>query len=248
MNPYEQAPLLAQYLDFHFGIDETKEFGPRSLAPYPVRCVEECLHREWLSHPASALDLGCAVGGASFELSRFCDEVVGIDYSAQFIETAIRLKEEREITYQQVEEGDLTRERLARIPLGSRPEVIQFKRGDAHSLPLGMGPFDVVLMANLIDRLHSPRICLLQMERMVKPGGQLIITSPYTWLEEYTPKENWLGGFLREGNSVKTLDSLKAILSDAFQFVEKKEIPFLIREHARKYQRSVAEASLWRRR
>lgn len=35
-----------------------------------------------------ALDLGCAVGGASFELARAFPHVLGIDYSKHFVEAA----------------------------------------------------------------------------------------------------------------------------------------------------------------
>jgi 2-polyprenyl-3-methyl-5-hydroxy-6-metoxy-1,4-benzoquinol methylase len=35
-----------------------------------------------------ALDLGCAVGRSSFELTRYFDRVVGLDYSARFIQVA----------------------------------------------------------------------------------------------------------------------------------------------------------------
>lgn len=78
-------------------------------------------------------------------------------------------------------------------------------------------------------------------------GGQLIITSPYTWLEEYTPKENWLGGYSAEGQTIDTLDGLKSSLQGSFELVSTQDLPFLIREHARKYQWSVAQASVWRR-
>ena len=38
--------------------------------------------------PTIAMDLGCAVGGASFELARSFDSVLGIDYSHAFVEAA----------------------------------------------------------------------------------------------------------------------------------------------------------------
>ena len=81
------------------------------------------------------------------------------------------------------------------------------------------------------------------MPELVKPGGQLIITSPYTWLEEFTPREHWLGG--RDGS---TLEGLEAALTKDFQLTATRDLPFLIREHARKFQWSVAQASIWIRR
>jgi 2-polyprenyl-3-methyl-5-hydroxy-6-metoxy-1,4-benzoquinol methylase len=39
-----------------------------------------------------ALDVGCAVGGTSFELSRDFDHVVGIDFSHAFVDAANAMK------------------------------------------------------------------------------------------------------------------------------------------------------------
>jgi hypothetical protein len=99
------------------------------------------------------------------------------------------------------------------------------------------------MMANLIDRLRAPGRCLEQLAALVKPGGQLVITSPYTWMEEYTPREFWLCGAAGD-----TLAGLRAELKGEFELTGTKDLPFLIREHARKFQWSVAQASIWRRR
>jgi hypothetical protein len=37
--------------------------------------------------------------------------------------------------------------------------------------------------------------CLTRMKDMVKPNGYLIITTPFSWLDEFTARENWLGGY-----------------------------------------------------
>ncbi len=78
-------------------------------------------------------------------------------------------------------------------------------------------------------------------------GGQLIITSPYTWMTDYTPRSEWLGGFERDGRKVETFAALKKLLSPDFKFIERRDIPFAIREHSRKYQFIIAEASAWLR-
>ena len=75
---------------------------------------------------------------------------------------------------------------------------------------------------------------------LLKPGGHLVITSPYTWLAEYTPRENWLGGFMRHGQPVQTFDTLKKI-SAHFELSRRQDLPFVIREHARKFQLGFAE-------
>jgi SAM-dependent methyltransferase len=80
----------------------------------------------------------------------------------------------------------------ARLPNGARPDRVRFEVGDALRLRPGLGTFDWVLAANLIDRVPDPAGLLAGFESLVNPGGQLVLTSPYTWLEDYTPRSGWL--------------------------------------------------------
>ena len=74
------------------------------------------------------------------------------------------------------------------------------------------------------------------------------MASPYTWLASYTPRKNWLGGRSRGGRPVRTFGTLRRILSPDFKLVRRLDLPFLLREHARKYQLGISEASAWVRR
>jgi putative 4-mercaptohistidine N1-methyltranferase len=192
--------------------------------------------------------LGCAVGGASFELSKYGAEVIGIDFSYRFIQAAQSLQQYGRHEVQIAEEGDTVRLDQVRLDPSVQPERVRFHQGDALDLPRDLGQFDVVLLANLIDRLPTPRRFLQKLPDLVLTGGQLIITSPYTWLETFTPKEEWLGGYEEKGQNVQTLSTLRTLLEPHFEFRGASDLPFLIREHARKFQWSVAEASRWTRR
>lgn len=249
-NPYETERLLNEYLLFHYG--EGREvlpydFGPVDALGYPVRCVRECVHLGY-GGGGRALDLGCAVGRSSFELARILGEVVGVDYSKRFVDAAEVIRVQGTLEYERLEEGSIVTRLVARRPEGVDPCRVSFVQGDAMDVPADLGVFDVVLMANLIDRLSSPKRCLERLPSLVRPGGQLVITSPYTWMREYTAAENWLGGYESSGKEVRTLDGLRSELDGAFELKEVRELPFLIREHARKFQWSVAQASIWRRR
>jgi putative 4-mercaptohistidine N1-methyltranferase len=248
---YETDRLLAEYLLFHYGsADEVLPWqsGPPEALEYPVRCVNEFVDADSVPIGARALDLGCAVGRSTFELARSCEEVIGIDFSARFIGAARELQRSGAVDFLRVDEGELTTPCRARVPGGIERRRVHFEVGDAMSLRADLGTFDVVLMANLIDRLHDPRRCIAQLPDLLNPGGRLIITSPYTWIEEFTPRENWLGGFESDGRRVTTRDGLDAALANDFELVALRELPFLIREHARKFQWSVAEATVWQRR
>jgi len=181
-------------------------------------------------------------------LARHCEKVLGIDSSEPFITIAGHLQKNGSFLFGCFDEGDLTYPCQAVVPPDIDRNRVRFERGNALELPTDLDGFDVVLMANLIDRLEEPRRCLERMRGLVKAGGQLIITSPYTWMTEYTPKEKWLGGFEQGGKRCRSLEALKEILSADFQFQRSKDLPFLIREHARKFQLCVAEASVWVRR
>jgi putative 4-mercaptohistidine N1-methyltranferase len=250
-NPYETDKLLNEYLLFHYGSAAEVlpyPWGPADALNYPVRCVEECVRGAGpLAAGARALDLGCAVGRSSFELARLCSEVVGIDFSHRFIQAAEQIRASGGMDYFRLDEGECGTVLRANRPAGIDPETVRFEQGDAMALREDLGRFEVVLLANLIDRLNKPVECLARLPELVSPGGLLVVTSPYTWMPEYTAKEDWLGGVAKEGTGRSTLEGLRTHLQPAFRLESTRELPFLIREHARKYQWSVAQASMWRR-
>jgi len=241
VNIYETDKLLGEYLLFHYGsaAEIAAPPGVEHALDYAVRCAGDCAGER-------ALDIGCAVGRSTFELARSCASVVGIDFSHRFIEAAETIRRDGALSYHRTDEGALTTPLVARRP-GVDPARVSFEVGDAMELRSDLGEFDIVLAANLIDRLADPTRFLERLPSLVKPGGQLVITSPYTWLDEFTPREKWLGGFERDGMRVPTLAGLRSILDEHFDLVAVKDLPFLIREHARKFQLSAAQASTWTR-
>ena len=246
MNPYETEKLLNEYLLFHYGADADIlpwAWGPREALGYPIRCVSECVDITALPGNARALEVGCAVGRSAFELARHCAEVVAVDFSGRFIEAAKLLQSSGSLVYSRADEGEIFTALTASLPAQVDAQRVRFEVGDACALRTDLGAFDVVLGANLVDRLPAPERFAAALPSLVKPGGQLVLTSPYTWMEEYTPRAKWLGGC--SGRS--TLDGLRLALEPEFSLLETKDLPFLIREHVRKYQWSVAQASIWRR-
>lgn len=248
---YDTPQALAEYLLFHYGRPEQVlpwEFGPRDSLDFAVRCVRDCVDIGRVPEGARGLDLGCAVGRSSFEMARRCREVLGIDYSHRFVEVARHLQRNGAITFALVEEGHVLTPVTAVVPGELDRTRVKFEQGDAEDLRRDLGRFEVVLMANLVDRLKDPRKCLRRIGSLVSTGGQLVVTSPYTWLESYTPFDKWLGGYENQGRPVRTLDTLREELGSVFELAAVRDLPFLIREHARKYQWSVAQATTWIRR
>jgi putative 4-mercaptohistidine N1-methyltranferase len=251
MSYYESDRALAEYLLFHYGTRAQTlphVFGPAEAVGFPARCAAELPVWDKLPARHRALDLGCAVGRSSFELAREFDEVIGLDLSRRFIAAAQAMAEHGKLLFDAAIEGDLTQPMEAILA----PEIdrgrVRFETGDAQSLPASFGQFDLVLAANLIDRLPRPAAFLQSLPGLVRPGGQVVIASPFTWLEEYTPRGEWLGGRVAGGHAVRAAETLRQLMEPGFVLVASQDMPFLIREHQRKYQWSVAAATTWRRR
>jgi putative 4-mercaptohistidine N1-methyltranferase len=246
---YESDLLVDQYLLFHYGTAEDQlpySFGPRDALFYPIRCVSDFLPE--IGRVNRALDLGCAVGRSTFELSRWAPEVLGIDLSHRFIAAANSVRETGRIAIRRREEGELVTQLTRELPGDLHRERCRFEIGDATELPTDLGQFDLVLAANLIDRVQSPGKLLHAFSTLVHAGGHLILSSPYTWLEEFTPKSAWLGGrYEHVADGGLTFDRIKEELLGSFDHRLTKDLPFLIREHARKFQWSVAQATVWQR-
>ncbi|MBL6713865.1 MAG: putative 4-mercaptohistidine N1-methyltransferase [Pirellulales bacterium] len=238
---YETDDSVAQYLEFHYGAEL---FG---VANFPLACIAAAVeHRDgrpW----KRGLDVGCAVGRSSFEMARHADHVDAFDFSAAFVAACERLQAEGELNYLIPTEGLLREPRCASLKANGLEETagrVQFGVGDACRLAAELTDYDVVFAGNLIDRLYEPAAFLREIVSRVVPGGLLVITSPYTWLEDYTPVDRWLGGRPDGG---KTLDGMRQVLADSCDLVGCEDIPFVIRETARKHQHTVAEASFWRK-
>ncbi len=196
---YESRKLLDEYMILHYADDaDAMPFGcgPTAALRFPQRCAG--LVTEWAEKLGArtdrALDIGCAVGGASFALARTYDEVIGVDLSASFIDAANEMKSMGERHYFRRDQGDLGADRIARIAAEDAAHAgnTTFKRADACALPPDLRGFDAVLMANLLCRLPSPKACLGRLGGplgLVKPGGLAVIVSPYTWMEQHTPRE-----------------------------------------------------------
>lgn len=240
---YETDKLLSEYAEFHYGDSyfDVPNF-PATLAKLAIAAMGSKPVRK-------ALDLGCASGRSTFELAKHFDHVTGVDFSARFINQGVQLVQQGVLRYTLTDEGDLVfyKERtLASLGLDDVKHKVEFFQGDACNLKSILTGYDLILAANLIDRLYDPTKFLANVHSRINPGGLLLIASPYTWLEEHTKREAWIGGVKRAGESFTTLDGLKEILSSHFRLIQgPQEVPFVIRETKRKFQHTLSEVTIW---
>ncbi|WP_373034876.1 5-histidylcysteine sulfoxide synthase [Sulfurimonas sp.] len=241
---YESDELVSQYCEFQYG--ETY-FGVNNFA---IECAK--IASKYALNKTKALDLGCATGRATYELAKEFDEVEGIDFSVRFVQVGANLKETGEIKFRLPEEGSLFRTKSVTIEeLGyeNLKDKVSFWQGDACNLKPNFNSYDLVIATNLIDRLYNPRLFLDTIDERLNDEGVLILTSPYTWQESSTAKELWLGGYVdAEGNEVRTLDTLKNILGDRFELIHLQDLEFVIKETPRKFQHTISQVSVWKKR
>ncbi len=253
MGVYENPQILNEYLLFHYGTEAQVlpyDFGPRTALNFPVRCVRNLIDGAATADGGRAFDLaydlGCAVGRSTFELGQFAGKVRGYDLSHAFIGAATSLLDRGSLAIDVLIEGERTERMDVHGPDVALRSDIGFDVGDAVDLAEKLPPADIVLAANLLCRLPTPRRFLTAMSRLVKPGGQLLLVTPFTWLDSFTPHREWPRN--AAGEAMSGAAWIEDVLDQYFVLEHSEDMPFLIREHARKFQWTVSFGARWRRR
>jgi SAM-dependent methyltransferase len=85
---------------------------------------------------------------------------------------------------------------------------------DAELLPFADGTFAGALSLNVLDCVRSPLTHLIELGRVLRPGGDALLSTPYDWSVTATPLEQWIGGHSQRGPSGgSSADELRRILS-----------------------------------
>ncbi|HEX3554644.1 MAG TPA: methyltransferase domain-containing protein [Thermoanaerobaculia bacterium] len=126
---------------------------------YVDATTRETLARLRLQPADCVLDVGCGTGAllrrlAQSPLSHPAARLVGIDPVPEMLA-------------------------LARLRL---PPAVRLCAGWAERLPFASGRFDVVVSCNVFHYLRQPLAALNEMNRVLRPGGQLVITD---WCDDY---------------------------------------------------------------
>ncbi len=237
---YESDSAVSEYLEFHYG-DEYL-----GVPNFPAKIARIALSMSAGTQQKRALDIGCSVGRCSFELAKVFEDVTGIDFSARFVKNGLQMRDEGVVRYRVKSEGANFINKEAHIDeFGVDDECrrrVQFWQGDACNLKGHFTGYDLVVAANLIDRLYDPMKFLSSIHERLNAGGILVLASPYSWDERFTSKEKWL---CDERGSFAVISD---ILSEHFVLIgEPLDVEFVIRESERKYQHTVSQVSVWKK-
>jgi SAM-dependent methyltransferase len=126
-----------------------------ATAVEPVAQVRRLLDEAGLSLGDRTLDFGCGAGRLTNALAAHVKEVVGVDIAQSMVDEANKINQ--------------------------YPERVGFVAYDGHRLPFDDESFDSVV--SLISIQHSPPsvqlACLVELQRVVRPGGVLVFQIPY---------------------------------------------------------------------
>ncbi len=119
------------------------------------------------------LDIGCATGMTSIQLTKKFSFVIGVDSSFSFI------KEARKNMYE------------------SNLSNVEFFVMDVVHIPFSQLKFDLIIALNVIE-LINVRLFLRKMHKILKPQAEMIIASPYDFNRERTFDETYDEKSLRD--------------------------------------------------
>ncbi len=177
--------------------------APGTPAPGAAR---RCLHallalaQPIASPPARMLDLGCAAGRTAFDLAALAPEglVLGVDSNLALLRIARRAATRGEVVYGRRRIGLVYDGRRFPADLPGR-ERVDFWACDAAALPFTPGGADLVLALNLLDCVPDPAALLHALAAALRPGGTLLLATPFDWATRATPAQHWIGGHSQRG-------------------------------------------------
>ncbi|AEH37398.1 class I SAM-dependent methyltransferase [Halopiger xanaduensis] len=111
--------------------------------------------REWTGggggeSPQRILDVGCGTGVISLLLADIGHDVTGVDLSEEMLERA-------------------------RAKAGDRDLSVEFRNGDAESIPDPDDTYDLMTARHLVWTLPNPSAALREWQRVVRPGGRVVL-------------------------------------------------------------------------
>ena len=145
--------------------------------------------------PGYSIDIGCSVGGTTFDLTqRTRDLTLGVDLNFAMLRVASRALREGRIRYAQRRVGLVYDRREMDVEAN---ELVDFWCCDAAALPFADATFANASSLNVIDCVGAPRETLRELARVA--SGIVIVATPYDWSASATPVESWLGGHSQRG-------------------------------------------------
>jgi len=235
---YENDPEIIGWCDA--GWAET----PMNSDHYSLELIKDIQGLDF--HGGSALHLGCKTGRGTFELARFFDTVLGIDFTARLIRMATDMKERGYIRYLRNDEGQnqsYIESLLESVGLADTSPKVEFWQADPSNLIPKFTGYDFILAENVLAEAINPGRFLKEIPNRLKPSGILVIADYYEREDDQV-----LGGFRKDGEPFSHLEGLTEALSGIMEMISGPlEIWQPLRQKTRLYSFRKLQFSIWRK-
>lgn len=183
-------------------LDLAGPLSPIPLSPTPL-------------DPTRVLDLGCGAGRTAFDAAAACPGalVLGVEGNLALLRLARRAAVRGEAAYPRRRIGLVYDTRRFPVALPGHARV-DFWACDATALPFRPGAADLVLALNLIDCVPDPVAFLHAACALLRPGGALLLATPFDWAVRATPPAHWIGGHSQRGAGAGAAEPLLHSLLD----------------------------------
>lgn len=216
--------LWSHYSEFFNGPDATDAYKRWAAAFTP--------RKGW------ALDIGCAVGRLTFEMTKTHDRAVGIDTSLSFIRAARKLISQQHLEFDLIIEGEITERKSSDLDPDFKFENAEFIVADAMALPFRSDRFATASSVNILEKVPDPSVHFSEANRVMdKANARFLFSDPFSWDETVSSPNLWLGG-RKEGpfkgfgmdNISRMLQDGRGLFSPAFSIQEKGCVQWKIRK------------------
>lgn len=228
--PYAAIQHLARYLP-HVA---------RPRAPLR-RAIAGALARHAPRRVGLAFEAGCSVGPDLRTLARRAEHVIACDAWLAPLRVARALLAGEPVAVPVRDEGRTFHWAAEPLVL-PRVDNVTLLAANALDPPLSEATADIALAVNLLDNVPAPLTLLGQLDAVLKPGGLLVLASPFHWVDTITEPAEQLGGGTVEGFSrLGTAAALQALLRGQtplldwlrYDVLEAVDVPWRVRDHAR---------------
>ncbi len=185
-----------------------------------------------------ALDIGCAVGRLTFEMTKTHDRAVGLDTSISFVRAARGLADRRRLAFDLIMEGQITEKRACDLDPAFGFDQAEFIVADAMALPFPSRRFATVSSVNILEKVPDPLLHLAEANRVMhEKKARFLFSDPFSWDETVNSPALWLGG-TNEGafngfgmdNICKLFQDPESVFSPGFTIQDKGQVLWKIRK------------------
>jgi ubiquinone/menaquinone biosynthesis C-methylase UbiE len=146
------------------------------------------------------LDVGCGPGDLSIRISQQCHEVQGVDVTPEMIQ-------------------------IAEEKAACAPANVSFQQADACDLPFENYSFDTVMSINALQAMIRPEMALMEMSRVLKPGGELLLITYCFGDSSLSDSESLINWTIKYGaqpvwQSFKLTQLVDLLQTNGFEVVE----------------------------